>query len=232
MSRQAVKQDAFRVEVPTPYFRICGVPYAGGVRTVDLCTTLLESRTQDEHAEHAAKARQDEFRACPAPFHYALFRTLYSHRAGSQKEGIEQVRLCLSAAFDEGLLATLSRVRWKSQGLDEVVHDYGLRSERIVRAILVGPDGYVGDRVTGAKTYVQKLLGTDDGVKKINSVFEWCVGESVLAYRMNEIPPRDDERVVALGVYDDGRFNLFADVVIGVSRPALGVRVVEKNFSS
>jgi len=229
MPREIVPQDAFRVEAPVPYFRIHGVEYRGRQYVDDICTTLLAAKTHKEHVRHAAKARPDRFRAYSLPRLYAQITALHSHRAGEYASQVEDVRAFLAGFFGWTCLNTLSLVRWRPRGLDEVVH-YGLPKKRVEKAEMIGPDGRITDRAVDAECYAQKLCGTTDGVGVINSRFKWLTGKDACACRFNEPPSIRQDVVVSLGVCNYDRFDLGAIESIDYIKPALGVRVVEQKL--
>ncbi len=222
----------FGIETLTDGYKISGVQLDGLTCTYDLCQNPLPSRTQDQHAEHAKNAKPDEYRACSAPLAYALCKTLYDNKDGSKKELVEQARasLCGIIGPNKPWINTLSRVEWKANGLDKIIHDYGLATSHEINAALIGPDGNITNKGTNAEEYAQKILETENTVDEINTIFKWVTGKDVRAYRFNQTPEKDSARAVVLGVDYDDTFNLNANDYLSYGGPALGVRSA-KNFS-
>ena len=221
----------FFIEAFDNYYRIGGVQCHDGPCAIDLSTELLPERTLLQHANHAKKAKPDEFRACGAPLVYAVCKVLCENKANAKYARIvEEAKNFLQKAFKENWLNTLSRVQYNSQGLDKVIYESKQVSKEEKLAKLVGRDGCITKPKTDAQEYCQAILGTKDDVAKINEVFKWVTGKESYAWRINSAPSSIAERVLVLGVNDDGRFGIDTDGVI-VGRPALGVRRA-KNFST
>ena len=211
-------------------YSVSGINYRG-INSCDFAKATLPSRTQDQHAEHARQAKPDEFRASSAPLVYAICKALYKNKDGAQKELVEKTRRTVEGIIGPGKpwIIALSRAKYNPQGLDEVVHDYKQPTQYSKNVALVGPDGFITKPETKAEAYAQALLDTTDKPEEINAVFKWITGNDSYAYRLNATPKQAVERVVALGVNDDVRFNLIVSVgIIDVNWPALGVRGAKK----
>jgi len=219
----------FGIQENPDYYRITGIQHRGSVVAYDLSKSLLGSKTQDAHAKHAVKVGPDKFRGCSSALVYAIAKSLYVHKDVDKFKGtVETARASLQEHFAGNWLSTLSRAHYTPQGLDEIVHDYGQKTHYDVPADLVGPDGLIIDANVNAQTYAQALLGTIDDVDSINKVMEWIGGKPAYAYRLNNRPEKNEERVVALGVSDNDWFVLVASAGIVNVRSALGVRPVEQ----
>ena len=136
-----IKKPNFElISVKNPTWIIKGVvdPHTGYVYPeVGLVNKLLPVRTQDEHAEHYRKeAKKDGFVSRDAPFHIALFTTLYENRENPEYgNGIEEIRHFLQESLNHEFLTTLTRIINNPEGLDKVIYNYGLPNEYYKKAI-------------------------------------------------------------------------------------------------
>ncbi len=211
-------------------YRVGGVNYHGRVGVWDFAKNALPGKTQDAYADHARSAKPDEFRASSAPLLYAICKALYKNKDGSQKALVEKAKQSIAGIIGPGKpwINTLSRAAYNPAGLDEVVHDYKQNTQYNKSITLVGPDGFITKSETKATEYVQALLDTTDTPAEVKGIFKWITGKEAYAYRLNNKPKNKEERVVALGVNFNVRFNLSADVSIGYDWPAFGVRAQKK----
>ena len=114
----------FCIEKLVDCYRLGGIECNNNYCAADLSTTLLPAQTQEQHAEHARKARPDEFRACGAPLVYAICKVLYEHKDNKKyARVVEEAKNFLQKTFQENWLNTLSRVQYNPRGLDKIIHE-------------------------------------------------------------------------------------------------------------
>jgi len=219
----------FCIEEIAEGYRVTGINYRSKIVAYDFATKTLPSKTQEQHAEHALKAKQDEFIASNAPLVYALCKTLCQNKDGKQKDLVEKARKTLEGILGPGKpwINTLSRAVYYETGQGEIIYDYKQTTQYPSKpAKLVGPDGYITNTATQAEDYTHALFDTNDSMQEINEVFKWITGKETYAYRLNSNPAKKQEWVVALGVgnYDVDIFIINSDGGIYDVRPALGVR--------
>ena len=206
------------------FWTIAGVNYRNGIYQVDLSKSLLEgTKTQDQWAEYSRQARiNNQFYVGDSPLHHALFRTLYNNREGPKKQEIEEIRAFLQDKMRKHLPATLTRVRYKPQGEDEILHSYKQDDQYSVSANMVGKDG----KVTGIEKAALKAVLDDDNRDEIDAVYRWINNTDVFLWRLNQKPESLDERVVVFDAVSVG-VDLYCGRVPLVSSSAFGVRVAK-----
>jgi hypothetical protein len=221
--------SVFSIKELDDCYRITGVQY--GLGAYDFAKTTLPSKTPEQHAEHAKKAKPDEFVPASAPPVYAICKTLYNNRNGVQKELVKKARKTLEEIIgpEKPWINTLSRAKYNPAGKDKFLHNYKQKNEYPKDATLVGPGGLITKPETQAQEYAQALLDTTDTVEQINTVFKWITTKDSYAYRINNKLEMEEEWVVVLGVNIYGRFNLIAGNYFDFDRPAFGVRPAQKN---
>ena len=219
----------FSLEELTDFYRINGISYRNEIYTVDLSKTLLESRTQDQHANQRKKAVSDEFTVADMPLYYAIKFSLYQNRDNKKySEKILEVRDFIKKQMFGNWLMTLSRVRYNPQGKDIVIHDCDQASQYEIPADFMGNDNFIL-KISGMKEPLNALLGVNHDVKIINDVYKWLTDKDSYIFRVNSTPSKIDERVVGFGAVSGGSW-LGCDRGPQYSSFSLGVR--RKKFSS
>lgn len=109
------------------YWRIYDVKYKDGIYTVDLAKSLLDNgtaKTQDGWAEYTEQARKSgDFHSGDMPLQHATFTALFKQK---DKPESEEAREFIKKNMREKWLMTLTRIKYTSKGLDEVIHNYRL----------------------------------------------------------------------------------------------------------
>jgi len=180
----------FSLEELTDGWKTKGTRYG----TIDLSKTLLSSATQDVHARNTAEAiKNNKYGVGSMPAYFALFESLYDNRENSRYSAkIEGIRKFLQESFPKWLM-TLTRIKYKSSGQDEVIHEYGLPSQHApIKENIVGPDELVKN--TSTKSRYKALTGSDN-VQKINDVLKWITGKEAYGWFINGKPETDTDRV-------------------------------------
>jgi len=214
----------FSLEELADCFSINGVQYRDGMHKVDLAKTLLNEATQDVHIAQAIQAQQSsQFYAPDAPLSYSIPKTLFKNKDNSQyREAIERARAFLQEMFEKRYLMTLTRIQYKKEGKDTVIHNPSMPDQDTFQENIVGQDGYIARASNKAKP-LKAIFRTDDSVHEINSVFKWISGKDTYICRLNSKPSQDTERIVRLSADPDG-FGVDCYGVSLISRPASGVR--------
>jgi len=219
----------FKVEKIVGGYRISGIQHRKTSGAYDLSAKLLPSKTQEQHAKHAAKAKPDQYRTGSAPLYHAIFKTLYKNKDGKYKDVIQEIRVFLKKTFENTWVNTLSKTTYNPAGQkDRVLHDVG-QKEYPVDEDITGPEGYITQAQTQASNACKALLD-DNNLQEINKVYKWVTDKDTYLWRLTQKPESPQDRVVALGVNDYDDFSINADDGINDDGPALGVRRA-KNFA-
>lgn len=147
----------------------------------------------------------------PAPLYFVVMDALHQnkdHSDQSQRVLVEKVRAMLATNFRRFGMMTSTRVRYASDGLDTVIHEFGYENQRQENAILVGPDGYVTGQ-SGFDGAMKTLVGIDD-CTEVERVVEYVVGKKPCLWRFNTKQRYDIERALVLGDVNGGRFGIDA----------------------
>ncbi|MCD4760111.1 hypothetical protein K8R33_04455, partial [archaeon] len=166
---------------------------------------------------------QDDFYCPDYPLFHAVFNTLYQNREGSSKEEIEEARTTLADLVNGKWLMTLSRVKYKPNGDDLVVHNHGLGDSYEVQIPFVGPDGWIKESGTNSQQALQALLSTQQSPGEINDVYKWFREKDGHIWRVNSTPGSTNERVARFNAYSD-RSNFDCDRNPQFSDSSVGVR--------
>lgn len=221
-----VQSTGFSIEELEDRFVLNGVHYRNGIYTIEWSKQLLdngEAHTQDEWLK---TLKGGEWSLADAPLNQATMTALYEHKDDPNKDLAKLVRAIqkmLKKDFEDNWMITGSRVVYRPEGNDKVIHNYATSEEYAVEANIVGPDGFNKD----AEDALEALLDTKD-IKKVKQVIKWTSGKKPYLCRLNTKPEQDVERVVVLGVGSIGRFIIVADFNIG--RPARGVRAAPQKL--
>jgi len=176
------------------------------------------------------------------PDYFSIMFALEQHQnVSGQQAMIKEVKEFLNADFRlPRYLTTRSIVRYgagqtpsgivgklknRLPGIDAAIHDYGVPNAPERKEALVGPNCWV-ESGKGLEDGLYALTGTRD-VAAIVRAAEFVTGVKPYWFRLNTTPSQNEERALVLGVDNDGRFNIDADV-IGDGRPARGVAVRKK----
>jgi len=221
----------FSLEDLAYYWTINGVQYRNGIYQVDLLKTLLDNKakkTQDEWVEYSKKAiAKNEFYVGDFPLYHALFTALFKNKDDSRyKDNINKVKEFISKNMFDYWLTTLTRIRYKAQGKDEVIHNYKMQDQYEIQENIIGGDGYITQ--INPQNELNAILGSNN-ISLINNVYKWITGSEVYLLRVNSKPREDDEYVAGFNAYSNGAY-LYCDRIPEGSDRALGVRA--QNFDS
>src|SRR3989344_6069782 len=121
----------FSLEDLTNFWQVNGVNYRNSIYQVDLAKTLLDNgnnRTQDEWTQYSKKAiARNEFYVGDFPLYHSLFSVLFRNKENTKyKDRINDVKELISKNMFNYWLMTLTRIEYKAQGQDKVIHNYGM----------------------------------------------------------------------------------------------------------
>ncbi len=174
-----------------------------------------KGHTQDEWSKMTPKLPD-------VSVYFSSFLALYENKDGPQAELIEKIKQMFVKDFNEDFMMTSTRVIYKQNSVDEVIHDYGFSFHPLIRTNFVGNHGDIihkgFDKIVGA------LFGTND-CEKVNKVFNWVTGMGVYLWRLSDKPSKDEEIPVFLG--GSVKFGICANLAQSNSRPARGVIVIK-----
>ncbi len=226
-ARASAGSPNFSFNDETDFWRMTGVPYNGLIYTVELLKNLLDggkSKKQAEWTNYTEEAMgKGEFGTPDYPLQHALFATLFRNKDNiDYKDGIEQARTWLDKAAHDKWLMTLTRIKYKPSGIDEIIHNHGLSNARSIELPFVGPGEFVKDAADMAVYHA--LLGAEDSKKDIRGIYKWLTGIEPYIYRINAKPERLDQRG-ARSYADTGRSLLNCNRDPDGRNSSLGVRV-------
>ncbi len=209
------------------FFVIPEVHYNGQVHTVHLLKTLLDNgknKIQDEWAEYSKIAKQNNgFYTADFPLYNSLFTSLFGRR---NEKGTEEIREFLKENFEKHYLTTLTRIKYANKGLDEVIHNYNMPDQYIIKENIIGSDGYLKDAETNPQPALNAVLGSKD-TSEIDDIYKWITGKDSCILRLNQKPEKIKERVARFYANSDWAIlNCFRNP--SLSNSSLGVRL--ENF--
>ena len=189
------------LQINKDFWTIDNVKYRNGIYKVNLLKELLDngnSKTQDDWVKYSKKAQKNnDFYVGDMPLYHSLFTSLFKLK---DKPEVEEIRNFLQKQFIEKWLMTLTRIKYKPTGEDEIIHNYKMSDEYSIKDNFVGSNEYVKDSVN--KTNYKSLLGTDN-LNEINEVYNWITGKDAYIWRLNLKPKSLDERVAGFVAYSD-----------------------------
>ena len=224
----AVPARGFRIEEFGDRYRIQGVnpiygPYA------DVSRNLLENgakHTQQGWTELTQYAdwqkKNGIWQLGSAPLQTAVFTALYNnqnHSITQQKDLVEKVRQMLMNDFNAYWMTTSTRIEYKAEGKDAVIHDWNYPNQRIIEENIVGPDGNI-NAGCGFGNALNALCGINNPALA-EQAYEYISGVKPYLCRINSKSAQDIERVLVL-VAGSIRFYIDAVGDIGDNRPARG----------
>ncbi len=213
----------FSLSDETDFWRMTGVSYKGSIENIDLLKSLLDggnAHTQDEWVTHYTTAAPGNgFYTPDYPLIYGIVKALYDARDSVPETAAVQTFLRDTARSK--WLMTLSRIAYQPTGDDLVIHNYGTPA-RYERAVdFITPDEWIKN--TEKPDSYQALLGTEDSVQDINTVFQWLNGTDTYAWKVNNKPATLVERVARFNA-DSVRSDLNCSRYPDVRNSSLGVR--------
>ena len=188
-----------------------------------LFSKLLEERTQEEYAKHKKSVLKspNEGYIEDTPFYYSLFKFLKDNAEHPKfKNGINEIVSFIRESLENNDLLTLSRVRYEAEGLDSVIHEFGMQDQYCIDENIVGPDEWI-ERSRTIDRY-KAILGSKD-VHKINSVFNFITEKNLYGWFLNDKLNEDIEKAVWIGSFS-GRADLGCDGNPDGSDAGLAVR--------
>src|SRR3989344_4158695 len=215
----------FSLEDLTDFWQVNGVNYRDGIYQVDLAKTLLDNgnnRTQNEWVEYSKKAiARNEFYVGDFPLYHSLFSVLFRNKENTKyKDRINDVKELISKNMFNYWLMTLTRIEYKAQGQDKVIHNYGMQDQYEVQEDIIVKDDYISKM--NPQNELKAILGSDN-VNEINQVYNWLTGKNAYLWRINKKLEKDIERVARFDAVSDGAI-LSCGGSPDYSNRALGVR--------
>ena len=221
------KPKQVNLETSLDFWTIPNVEYRNGICTVDIAKQLLDNgnaKTQDEWVEYSKQAQQNNgFYAGDFPLYHAIFTTLFKNKDGSQKDAVEEIREFIKQKMIEKWLITLTRIRYAPKNQkNKVIHNYNMPDQYAVELdSFIGPDGFI-EKTTKVEGPLQALLGTQQSIKEINSVYKWLTDVDAYLFRLNSGVQNVDESVAGFNADSGGavlycfRYPLNSNAVLGV----------------
>jgi len=234
MTQETLTQN-FSMEIHDWGYTLHGIPYRETVASVDWHKGPLHKFliTQDEWVE----VLKDIGWVLPSGVLYqSTLSTLFQNRGGPFRDEIEQLRGFFENQFTRmERIMTGTRVDYKEDGFDEVIHGYGTPpQESRTQAKLIGPqlkapiESFVEQR-SEIEDALEALLGTRD-LKEVTQVSEWLVNQEPELIRNGYYNPDFSSRALTLGggyvsSIGAGRHCIDAGTPVTQTYPALGVRI-------
>ncbi|MBI2507535.1 hypothetical protein HYV89_01135 [Candidatus Woesearchaeota archaeon] len=218
----------FSLEDLTDSYRISGINYQNGIYQVDLSKSLLEAKTQDEHAQAAIESKKTNgFFFHSYPLFHSIASALEQNRNNPRfKEKIEEVRLFIKDAALKNWLTTSTRIIYNPKNeKDIVMHNYKQPEQYLLELdSFIGNDCFITSKdAVNVESPLKCLLDTSQSIQEINSVYKWLTDVNAYLYRVNSDRQEKDERVARFYAESDGVF-LYCYGGPRGSNPALGVR--------
>ncbi len=235
MERALSKENKQNIPKQTPiapqnlesFWRVEGVSYRDQIHTIDLLKTLLDNgakKTQDEWAEYFKTSKQNNgFYTADFPLYNSLFTALYGRR---NENVVEEIRKFLKEQFENHWLTTLTRIKYNPKGLDEIMHNYNMPDQYIIKENIVGQDGYLKDKKTNPQPALNAVLGSKN-TDEIEETYKWITGKEAFIFRLNNKPKEITEAVAGFYASSVGAdLDCYWDP--SVSSSSLGVRLAPK----
>jgi hypothetical protein len=200
------------------FWTIPNVPYKNQVYVIDLSKSLLldgEAHTQEQWSQHYNQSKPS------GGFHTPDFPLLYSTIKALKSTGFEEARQFLQKQARAHWLTTLTRIKYTSKGLDEIIHNYNTPDTYTKQVDFITPDELIVS--TNKPNSYQALLGTTDSVQEINDLFHWLNQTNTYSWKVNSKPENPTERVAGLNA-NSGRVSLSCDWYPTIQIRSLGVR--------
>ena len=202
---------------------ISPVLYRGELYQVSLGADLLDGGKKHTQDQWVDALQGTEWRLPSAPLMLGLLSTLYSVRDGTDASLVAEVQEKLKKDFKDLWMMTGTRIKYATNGLDTVLHEYRSPEEYSLEAPILGPDGWVTPSCEYGPS-IDALLETTD-LAALESVSEWASGKKPYLWRVNNTPSSEVQRALVLGVVSSDGFFIDANYSIDGSRPARGVAV-------
>ena len=222
IGEENVPLEEFSLEDLTDFYRISGINYNKGIYSIDLSRSLLEAKTQDGHVEAAIEARKNNQFLFPSyPLQHSIISALEQNKDNPNfKEKIEEIRLFIKKTALKSWLMTSTRIKYRENGKDSVIHNYNLPDQYEIQENFVDPDGFITKPETKAQPALKALLGVDD-LQEINNVYKWLTEKDTYLVRVNS--KVDTERVARFVAGSDRVIlDCYRNALYSV--PAFGVR--------
>ena len=182
-----VPQNLSNVPVITSFgthWHIDDVLYRGEQYVADLSRTLLDSgaeHTQDEWAARYERAiDNNDFYTPDLPTLYGIVKALYTARGDASRAGqIAEAQEFLKSTSRAKWLMTLTRIAYQPIGDDIIIHNHGTRDRYENKVDFITSSECI--KKTNRPTSYKALLGTQDSVQEINSVFHWISDRDIYA---------------------------------------------------
>ena len=124
----------------------------------------------------------------------------------------------------ENWSVTLTRIIYRPEVKDEIIHNIGMDNEYKLQENIVGLDEYIKN--SKDKEYLEAIINTKE-IQKIDMVYQWINGTDAYIWRLNNKLNVDVIKVVRFDASSDGAgLDCDGDPLGSVS--AIGVRVREK----
>ncbi|MBI5065808.1 hypothetical protein HZA97_06230 [Candidatus Woesearchaeota archaeon] len=202
-----------------------GVEYDHEVVSVGWSKELLDGGKSHTQKKWTELVKDTKFRIASADLYFASLLILYKNQNSSQAHLVEKVRQLFAKDFNENWMMTSTRLSYKHQGRDEVIHNYGSLESRALKSNFAGNHCYV-DEIGGLGNNMIALLGSND-LNEVSEVFKWITGKRTYLRRLNKPTTGSLERAVVFGGY---YFSIIASGSISSGWPARGVVVVRENL--
>ena len=221
------RKNSFSLEEKDKYWLARGVRHLGELVEVEMDKDRVlggQYYTQDEFAQLSDRIPD-------ARLETSVVVAFYKNKDSSFAKEIEQVRQnLLKPDFEDGII-TQSRVVYKPEGLDAVIHNYKKPEMTEVKTQIVGPNGSLS-QIADRKNFANAVLGNKNA-KTVSDAYNWASERETFVWRINNKPDIVFERAVVLGrSIGNSRFDIDCNDDISNGRPARVMVIVgAKKFS-
>lgn len=203
-----VSPSSFSIESLPDSYCLHNVPYDGRASVVDISKELLDNGKYHKQEKWVALTREGPWRVPPGPLYHAVCSALHANRKHpdrSQRTLVTKVKKMLATDVKKYGMMTSTRIHYKSEEEDIVVHNFGYDDERRISQTIVGPWGYVNEGC-GFDSAIEALLRTRD-CGNVDAVYSWLSGKKPYLTRFTYKPQEKTQRSLVL---DDHKFSIVA----------------------
>ena len=211
----------FMIEEQEDRYVISPVKYKNELYEVSWSRELLDSGNYNTQDEWIEILKDSEWWLPSGPLYHATIDALSQNKEGQYSKLINNFRLMFRKDFIDHWFMTSTRIEFRPQGMDKVIHDYGISSEFELDTDIIGSSDWINAQ-SGFENTIEALLGTSD-LAEVEGSYEWVSGKKPHLWRPYQKPPKKEEvRALVLGVYGNVWFDINADDVV-INWPARGV---------
>ncbi len=219
LKQRTGNDSSFYIEELPDNFRLHNVPYGDGLAVLTWDKEYLGGgRTHNQREWLRMNKKVPDILA-----YHATITSLAQNTNESQSSLVKKVSRMFQIDFGTNLMATSTRLQYRSKSPDSIIHWYKTEEQRIVEVPFVGPGSSITAK-SGLEEQMEALLGTRN-LQEIENSYSTFSGKKPYLWRVKSRPTQDTERAVWV-YFGAGGFDLNCSLnpIILLGR-ARGVRV-------